>query len=124
MVIISQQPVVESSPYVFPATRGQGHFTGSKRIWTKARIVAGLPGKVRYHARHAVATLSLAGGADVVSVSNLLGHANPRTTLMTYSHVTDKASEAAETIGNAIDAAMKQKPAASVIPLSETGIRK
>jgi hypothetical protein len=43
---------------------------------------------------------------------------------MTYSHVTDKASEAAETIGNAIDAAMKQKPAASVIPLSETGIRK
>jgi len=56
-------------------------------------------------------------GIDIVSVSNMLGHANPRTTLMTYGHVTDKASEAAESIANVVDAAMKRKPAALVVPL-------
>src|SRR5262245_17142660 len=106
MSIIAQQPAIGSSPYAFPATRGHGHFIGSKQIWAKARKIAGLPGKVRYHARHAVATLSLAGGADIVSVSHMLGHANPRATLMTYGHVTDKVSEAAENIGNVVDAAM------------------
>ena len=35
-----------------------------------------------------VATLSLAGGAEIVSDSNTLEHANPDTTLMTYGHVT------------------------------------
>lgn len=120
IAIIAQQPTAGSSPYVFPATRGTGYFTGSKQIWTRARTRAGLPNKVRYHARHAVATLSLAGGADIVSVSHLLGHANPRTTLMTYTHVTDKASEAAESIGNVVDAAMKRRPSAVVIPLKES----
>lgn len=117
MMLIAEQPRVEGSPYVFPATRGNGYFMGSKRIWTKARTLAGLPDKVRYHARHSVATLSLADGADIVSVAAILGHANPRTTLMTYSHVTDKAAEAAEKIGNRIDAIMKRKPSADVIPL-------
>ena len=124
MTIIAQQPIIQSSPYVFPATRGEGCFTNSKKIWAKARGIAELPAKVRYHARHAVATLSLSAGADIVSVSHLLGHANPRTTLVTYSHVTDKASEAAESIGNVVDAAMKRKPAALVIPLNEGGARK
>ena len=110
-MIIAQQQIIGSSPYVFPATRGDGYFIGSKQIWAKARTIAGLPNKVRYHARHAVATLSLAGGADIVSVSHLLGHAKP---LMTYSHVTDQASEAAESIGNVVDAAMKRIPASLV----------
>src|SRR3546814_20754824 len=28
------------SPYVFPATRGNGHFKGAKKIWNQARTKA------------------------------------------------------------------------------------
>lgn len=95
------------SPYVFPATRGDGHFTGSKKIWNQARSKAGLPGRVRYHARHAMATFALADGVDAVSVAAILGHKGPRTTLATYAHVIDKsAANAIEAMGNKIATAM------------------
>lgn len=95
------------SPYVFPATRGDGHFTGSKKIWNQARAKAGLPGRVRYHARHAMATFALADGVDAVSVAAILGHKGPRTTLATYAHVIDKsAARAVEAMGSKIATAM------------------
>lgn len=104
------------SPYVFPATRGDGHFTGSKKIWNQARSKAGLPGRVRYHARHAMATFALADGVDAVSVAAILGHKGPRTTLATYAHVIDKsAAHAIEAVGSKIATAMlnaKSKAAA------------
>ncbi len=95
------------SPYVFPATRGDGHFTGAKRIWNQARTKAGLPGRVRYHARHAMATFALADGVDAVSVAAILGHKGPRTTLATYAHVIDKsAARAVESVGGKIATAL------------------
>ncbi|MEW9806426.1 tyrosine-type recombinase/integrase [Mesorhizobium marinum] len=122
MTVIASQPRIERSPYVFPATRGDGYFVGSKKLWRIAAERAGLSGKVRYHARHSVATLSLAAGADVVSVANILGHANPRTTLSTYSHVTDRAGEAAEQIGGLIETAMSGgRSEARVLKLRKEG---
>lgn len=96
-----------ASPFVFPATRGDGHFTASKKIWNHARAKAGLPGRVRYHARHAMATFALADGVDAVSVAAILGHKGPRTTLATYAHVIDKtAANAIEAIGSKFATAM------------------
>lgn len=95
------------SPYVFPATRGNGHFMGAKKIWNQARSKAGLPGRVRYHARHAMATFALADGVDAVSVAAILGHKGPRTTLATYAHVIDKsAAHAVEAVGSKFASAM------------------
>lgn len=95
------------SPYVFPATRGDGHFMGAKKIWNQARSKAGLPGRVRYHARHAMATFALADGVDAVSVAAILGHKGPRTTLATYAHVIDKsAAHAVEAVGRKFANAM------------------
>ncbi|HMU23334.1 MAG TPA: site-specific integrase [Sphingorhabdus sp.] len=103
------------SPYVFPATRGEGHFTGAKKIWNQARSKAGLPGRVRYHARHAMATFALADGVDAVSVAAILGHKGPRTTLATYAHVIDKsAAHAVENVGGKIATALLES--ASLIP--------
>lgn len=103
-----------ASPYVFPATRGDGHFTGAKKIWNQARAKAGLPGRVRYHARHAMATFALADGVDAVSVAAILGHKGPRTTLATYAHVIDgTAARAVEAVGLKIAVAMQ---AAAAIP--------
>ena len=97
-----------ASPYVCPASRGEGHFTGAKKIWNQARLKAGLPGRVRYHARHAMATFAFADGVDAVSVAALMGHKGPRTTLATYAHVINgSAARAAEIVGQRIDAAMQ-----------------
>lgn len=97
-----------TSPYVFPATRGDGHFTGAKKIWNQARTKANLPGKVRYHARHAMATFALADGVDAVSVAAIMGHKGPRTTLATYAHVIDgTAARAVQAVGQKIAFAMQ-----------------
>jgi len=49
---------------------------------------AGLPTRFNpYSARHTMATLLLAGGADVKAVSERMGHANPVMTLNVYAHV-------------------------------------
>jgi integrase len=114
--LINAQPKRPKSPFVFPASRGDGHFVGSKKIWVDARERAGLPNRVRYHARHAIASIALSEGIDVASVAALMGHKGPRTTLAIYAHVIDsRAAEAADSIGAKIAAAMagKAKPRAN-----------
>jgi integrase len=90
--ILRSQPRAEDAMYVFPASRGKGHFTASKQIWNEARTRANLPGVVRYDARHMVATMALAAGHDIASVAAIMGHAGPRTTLAVYAHVIDQHS--------------------------------
>jgi integrase len=47
---------------------------------------AGLP-RVRFHdLRHSLATIMAADGAHVAVIAGMLGHANPTTTLSTYTH--------------------------------------
>lgn len=119
MAILAGIPRIDGSPYVFPATRGDGHFLGSKKVWNKARELAGLPDRVRYHARHAVATLSLSAGNDVASVAAIMGHKGPRTTLSTYAHVVDdRAARAAEQVAGQIEAALAGKTGGNVVPLA------
>jgi integrase len=102
------------SPFVFPATRGDGHFTGAKKIWNQARAKAGLPGRVRYHARHAMATFALADGVNIVSVAAIMGHKGPRTTLATYAHVIDKSTaHAIENVGGKIATALLESAASN-----------
>jgi len=114
----------EGSPYVFPATRGDGHFAGSKKLWNKAREIARLPDRVRYHARHAVATLSLSAGADIASVAAIMGHKGPRTTLSTYAHVVDdRAARAAEQVAGQIATAMAGKSHDNVVSIGDAKAR-
>ena len=123
LAILAQVPGAVNSEYVFPATRGEGYYTGSKKLWNRARAIANLPDRVRYHARHAVATLALAAGHDLTSVSAIMGHKGPRTTLSTYSHVIDdRAARAAESIGGQIAATMEGKPNAEVIPFRSNNV--
>ncbi len=118
LAILAHVPRIESSEYVFPATRGDGYFSGSKKLWNRAREIANLPDRVRYHARHAVATLALGAGHDVASVSAIMGHKGPRTTLSTYSHVIDdRAARAAEGIGRQIAATMEGRRGADIVSL-------
>lgn len=57
-----------------------------------------LPGIHPHTLRHTMATLSIANGADVVSVSKKLGHCNPSVTLNIYSHANEDAQRRATEI--------------------------
>jgi integrase len=47
----------------------------------------GLP-EITFHAlRHTHASMLIASGLDIVTVSKRLGHANPNVTLKTYAHL-------------------------------------
>lgn len=57
-----------------------------------------LPGIHPHALRHTMATLSIANGADVVSISEKLGHAEPSITLNVYSHANEEAQRRANKV--------------------------
>jgi integrase/recombinase XerD len=76
------------APWVFVSRGGKG--LTREMLWILVRKYAkraGLTGKVSPHTlRHSFATHLLAGGADLRTVQELLGHANIRTTQQ-YTHI-------------------------------------
>lgn len=79
----------------------------SKTFAKLARSVGFKARGVSLHSlRHCAATMALHSGADVRTVSALLGHASPSTTLNVYGHVVAGARElAVAAIGEALDEA-------------------
>jgi integrase/recombinase XerD len=79
-----------SSPWLFPSTSKQGFLTRQRvnQLIKELALLAGLdPTKISAHVlRHAFATHLLEGGADLLSVQKLLGHADVGTTQI-YTHV-------------------------------------
>ena len=59
---------------------------GIKTAWQRARVAAGMP-EVNFHdLRHSCASILIASGADLFTVSKILGHASTRTTER-YAHM-------------------------------------
>lgn len=68
-----------------------------------------LPGIHPHALRHTMATLSIANGADIVSISEKLGHSEPSITLNVYSHANEEAQRRAnEALAQAIYKNQKQ----------------
>ena len=68
-----------------------------------------LPGIHPHTLRHTMATLSIANGADIVSISEKLGHSEPSITLNVYSHANEEAQRRAnEVLAQAIYKNQKQ----------------
>lgn len=64
--------------------------------WIKS---AGITRKITFHSfRHTFATLQLAGGTDIYTVSKLLGHTNVKTTQVYAKVIDEKKEKAAEVI--------------------------
>lgn len=67
--------------------------------------------------RHTMATISIANGADIVSVSEKLGHAETSVTLDVYSHVNKQAQNRAnQVLSQALYAPQKRCSKASLAP--------
>ena len=99
---ISSIEPIEGSEYVFPAERGDGHFTGLKRHWPSILRDAKLEGITPHTLRHTFGSLAASAGEPLSIVGALLGHANPRSTAI-YAHLQDSAlQDAAGRIGRLI----------------------
>jgi integrase/recombinase XerD len=86
-------PQKGASKWLFPSYGKSGHLTRQRlgQLLKALAIQAGIdPRKISPHViRHAFATHLLNGGADLVSVQNMLGHADIATTQI-YTHVMHK----------------------------------
>jgi len=80
---------------VFADLPAPSWISGPLKRWIKA---AGITRTITFHCfRHTYATLQLAGGTDIYTVSKMLGHTNVRTTQI-YTKVIDKKKETAARI--------------------------
>lgn len=105
--LLSSLPRIQGNPFVFPATSGDGHFIGLRKVWGNIRARAGLD-DVRIHdLRHNFASVAVAGGDSLYLVGKVLGHRQAKTTEK-YAHLSDDPVLAvAERAANTIAAAMK-----------------
>ncbi len=67
-----------------------------KTAWLSALRRAGITRRIRpYDLRHAFATELIAGGVDIGTVANLMGHSSPTMILNHYQYVMDGQKRAA-----------------------------
>lgn len=93
--VIKQLETKGESALLFPSPVSGKPFTTIARQWWRLRKKAGLPSNIRIHdLRHTFASRLVTAGRSLYEVQNLLGHADPRTT-MRYAHLSMDAKRAA-----------------------------
>lgn len=92
------------SGYCFDARDGKGMNPAAiSSYFRKLAKTYNIPHFHPHALRHTMATISIANGADIVSVSKKLGHSNTSITLNVYSHANEEAQRRAnEILENAI----------------------
>lgn len=106
--------------YVFPATRGEGHFRGLPKAWN-AVVGRRIPGLTPHGLRHSFASVGEDLGFTIPTIGALLGHAGSGVTAG-YIHKPDAALiAAANQIAQRIEENMFERPAGpdNVVPLRE-----
>lgn len=94
-----QEQAAEKSGFVFPASKGGGHYLGTPRIWSILRRRIGMEDVRLHDLRHSFASVGVVNGAPLMVVGALLGHANYSTT-QRYAHLAnDPLAAASEEIG-------------------------
>ncbi len=75
-----------SSPFVFPADWGEGHFIGVVRVLDRVCARAGLERVTPHVLRHTFASIAASLGFSELTISGLLGH-GPRGVTQRYVHL-------------------------------------
>jgi integrase len=89
----------DRATWVFPASRGNGHYQGTPKIWRLIAASAGLKGVRIHDLRHTFASTALAEGVSLELIAKLLGHRELRTTAR-YAHLAGRAAQdAANKVG-------------------------
>lgn len=96
-----------SSPWVLPATKGEGHYVGLQKVWAKVRAAAGLDDVHLHDLRHTVGAAAASSGVSLLVVGRMLGHRKARSTER-YAHVApDAAADAADEVAASIAKAIQ-----------------
>jgi len=105
--IINDGAIHNHKALIFPAlTKSKTNTNQYLKDWAKK---AGIEKTIGWHtARHTFAVLSLEAGAEIFTVSKLLGHTNLRTTQI-YAKATDKMKREAVNALPVIEIAKKQE---------------
>ena len=88
--VLSQQPLVNVSPYVFPGARGEGPYQGTKREIRRVMAAAGIANAGRHALRHTFASIASECGYSDATIAGLLGHKG-RGVTSRYVHRPDSA---------------------------------
>lgn len=84
--VLQTVPRQNTSDFVFPASRSDGYYEGTPKVWRRIRENASLE-NVRIHdLRHSFASMAVSGGVSLPVIGSLLGHKNSSTTAR-YAHL-------------------------------------
>ena len=119
--ILAEMERVEGNPYVVPGDKEASHLSTLQSLWDRIRKEAGLD-KVRIHdLRHTFASVGVSRGLSLPVVAKLLGHAKTATTER-YAHLADDPiREANEMLGATLNANLRGKRKAEIVPLRQGG---
>jgi len=119
LALLAALPRENGTPYVFPATSGDGYFQGAKRVWPRVVKLANLPGVTPHTLRHTLGSSAVSVGETLVMTGAILGHSEARSTSI-YAHVQqDPAARAAARAVEPIAAALSGRKAAVVVPMRQ-----
>jgi integrase len=94
LVLLKTFPREVGNPYVLPAWRGNGHYTGIQKDWDKIRKKASIEDVDIHDLRRTFGSVGVSDGKSLHNVGKLLGHKDPKTT-MVYAHLSDTAMRSA-----------------------------
>jgi integrase len=115
--LIEARPIRDGCPWVFPASRGDGHFVGLPKVLERICAKAGKVGVTVHVLRHSFAATAAEMGFSELTIAGLLGHSVPGVTAR-YAHVPDSALvAAADRVAARIASALDGKAEAEVVPL-------
>jgi integrase len=86
ITLLLSQGQRNSSPFVFPADWGEGHFIGVVRVLDRVCARAGLERVTPHVLRHTFASIAASLGFSELTISGLLGH-GPRGVTQRYVHL-------------------------------------
>lgn len=87
------------SPYVFPATRGDGHYQGHRKFLDRVRSATGLTWASPHVLRHTLGSLAISNGLSLPLTGALLGHRKASSTTR-YANVAKSAAVASSNFVN------------------------
>jgi integrase len=119
--LIEAQPTRDGCPWVFPASKGNGHFVGLPKVLDRICAKGGLGGVTVHVLRHSFAAAAAEMGFSELTIAGLLGHSVPGVTAR-YAHVPDSTLvAAADRVAARIAAALDGNGKAKVLPWHRNG---
>ncbi|WP_341197219.1 tyrosine-type recombinase/integrase [Hyphomonas chukchiensis] len=104
--VLQTVPRQNASDFVFPASRSDGYYEGTPKVWRRIREQAELQNVRLHDLRHSFASMAVSSGASLPVIGALLGHKDAATTSR-YAHLqSDPVRVAAEATSASLAAAL------------------